>query len=287
LAYLVVESVQNSVIFHLLLVGPFLLPMALWMLSKSLFNDDVLQRKLLFGIAAAVLVVNYLINYWGHTMPGLRAVVGKVVALVFVVLALMESQRGKADDLDETRLQWRRYFIYLIGSVVFLTLIAELGLKKESQLAFQSLQRVIILSINTLFLVLNYRHHSHLLSKPNKKPEVVNHALVDRIQNIMNVECLYRQEKLSIGELADKLQVQEYKLRQTINQELAYRNFLDFLNSYRINEATVLLKDASKKDLTVQEICYQVGFNSLGPFNRAFKDTTDTTPSAYRKKHLM
>lgn len=98
-------------------------------------------------------------------------------------------------------------------------------------------------------------------------------------------EQLYRQEKLTIGQLAKSIQEQEYKLRQAINQELGYRNFLDFANSYRIKEAIELLKDHRQSKLTVLEVAYQTGFNSIGPFNRAFKRTTGLTPTEFRKRH--
>jgi hypothetical protein len=48
---------------------------------------------------------------------------------------------------------------------------------------------------------------------------------------------------LTIGRLAKELDLQEYKLRQMINTQLSYRNFSDFLNSYRINETAQRLRD--------------------------------------------
>ncbi len=97
---------------------------------------------------------------------------------------------------------------------------------------------------------------------------------------------LYRNERLTIGQLAESLGEHEYKTRRVINQEMGYRNFIDFINSYRIREATTLLRDRTKSNLTILEIAYKTGFNSIGPFNRAFKQATGFTPTDYRKKHL-
>lgn len=48
----------------------------------------------------------------------------------------------------------------------------------------------------------------------------------------------------------------------------------------RVSEARRLL---SGTDLPVSEICYRVGFTNLSNFNRQFRATTGTTPSAYRR----
>ena len=59
---------------------------------------------------------------------------------------------------------------------------------------------------------------------------------------------------------------------------------LDFVNEFRIKEAKSILKDPSKKEFTVLEILYEVGFNSKSSFNTAFKKHTGLTPTQFRKK---
>jgi AraC-like DNA-binding protein len=76
---------------------------------------------------------------------------------------------------------------------------------------------------------------------------------------------------------------QEYRLRRLINGELGFRNFNDFLNQYRVNEACEVLSDPSQNRKTVLEIAYSLGYQSIGPFNKAFKELTGTTPTAFRK----
>jgi AraC-like DNA-binding protein len=100
---------------------------------------------------------------------------------------------------------------------------------------------------------------------------------------LMADERIYRHEGLTIGSLATKLSVPEYKLRRLINQELGYRNFNVFLNNHRIEEAKAALADPSQAEVPVITIAMDAGFQSLGPFNRAFKATTGVTPTEYRK----
>ena len=96
----------------------------------------------------------------------------------------------------------------------------------------------------------------------------------------------FTNESLTIKKLAEELDEKEYILRKIINQQLNYNNFSDFLNSYRIAEAKNRLKDVNQKKKTILEIAYEVGFNSIGPFNRAFKLNTGLTPTEFRKKHI-
>ena len=57
-------------------------------------------------------------------------------------------------------------------------------------------------------------------------------------------------------------------------------DFIEFINSQRIEQACKLLKFSN---ITITEIQYACGFNSQTTFNRCFKKLLGTTPQAYRK----
>jgi AraC-like DNA-binding protein len=102
----------------------------------------------------------------------------------------------------------------------------------------------------------------------------------------MTVERIYRQEGLAIGALAARFDVPEYRLRQAINEGLGYRNFNAFLNRYRIEDAKAALSDIAQREVPVLTIAMDAGFQSIGPFNRAFKAETGMTPSEFRREAL-
>ena len=91
---------------------------------------------------------------------------------------------------------------------------------------------------------------------------------------------------LTLPELAKRVDVPAYRLRQAINRGLGYRNFNDFLNSYRIREATARLSDETQRETQVLVIALDAGFRSLSSFNRAFRDAQQTTPTQYRRAAL-
>ena len=86
--------------------------------------------------------------------------------------------------------------------------------------------------------------------------------------------------------LADELGYPEHQLRRLINRHLGFRNFSFFLNSLRIEEATSRLADPDQARVPILTIALELGYGSLGPFNRAFKAFTGTTPSAYREQAI-
>ena len=86
--------------------------------------------------------------------------------------------------------------------------------------------------------------------------------------------------------MADRLGLPEHKLRRLINQQLGWRNFNQYLNAYRLADAKAALADPLQAEVPVLTIAMDAGFQSLGPFNRAFKADTGVTPSEYRRQAL-
>ncbi len=109
-------------------------------------------------------------------------------------------------------------------------------------------------------------------------------ASLDKLAALMGEGEAWRREGLSIGVLADEVGVPEHRLRRLINDQLGYRNFAAFVNARRIAAAKRLLADAQTARQTVAAIAYDLGFGSLGPFNRAFKEATGVTPTEWRRR---
>lgn len=83
-----------------------------------------------------------------------------------------------------------------------------------------------------------------------------------------------------------RLGLPEYRLRRLINQQLGHRNFNAFVNGLRLDDASAALSDPARRELPVLSIALEAGFQSIGPFNRAFKAATGLTPSEFRRERL-
>jgi len=110
---------------------------------------------------------------------------------------------------------------------------------------------------------------------------VLNKKLLDLMD-----DRYHRETGLTIRALAEKLNYPEHQLRRLINGHLGYRNFSAFLNSYRISAAKKQLVDPERARTQVLTIALDLGYASLGPFNRAFKAATGMTPTEYRQKNM-
>ena len=102
----------------------------------------------------------------------------------------------------------------------------------------------------------------------------------------MNKNKPYLNSSITLNNLADLCNVTSHHLSQIINDRFE-KNFFDFINCYRIEEAKLNLSDPEKANLTILAISNEVGFNSKSAFNTAFKKHTNTTPSQFRSKNLV
>ena len=106
---------------------------------------------------------------------------------------------------------------------------------------------------------------------------------LSKLQELMITEKPYKDTLLTLPKLARKLNISPNLLSQIINEK-AKQNFPDYINSFRVSEAQLLLADLSNSNQKIASIAFDAGFNTLSAFNVAFKKFTQSTPSEYRKK---
>lgn len=110
--------------------------------------------------------------------------------------------------------------------------------------------------------------------------------LLAKLETLMAEGEAWKREGLTIGALADEVGAPEHKLRRLINDHLGFRNFAAFINARRIDAAKAQLSNPAKARESVSAIAFDLGFGSLGPFNRAFKEVTGQTPTEWRRQKL-
>ena len=110
--------------------------------------------------------------------------------------------------------------------------------------------------------------------------------LAATLQRLMAEGHAYRSEDLTVASLAQRLAVPEYRLRRLINQRLGHRNFSTYVNGWRLAEVRAVLADPARSAVPVLTVALDAGFQSIGPFNRAFKTATGLTPTEFRRQQL-
>ena len=109
-------------------------------------------------------------------------------------------------------------------------------------------------------------------------------ANLKKIQMLMNTERLFLKNDLKIGDVAEKIDLPVYYVSQVINEKLG-KNFYDFINEYRVDEAKKRFADTKYDYMTILAVGFDSGFNSKTAFYSAFKRNTGMIPSEF-KKHL-
>ena len=114
-----------------------------------------------------------------------------------------------------------------------------------------------------------------------EQSEDETHEIARQLRSLMNEEHFYRTEKLTLKKLANRMSLPEYRVRAIINGTFNYRNFNDYVNQMRIEEACDRL--VNEPDTPIQNIALDIGYRTLSSFNRAFKELTQQTPTEYRQ----
>lgn len=282
-----------------------------WLFTRALLDDAFRLRPwhaAAWGLLAAVAVLACFVRLAPPLPPG--PAIGKALTLSTVLLAALSVAQSLStwrEDLVEGRRRLRMvivaaaagYSIFMAGAALLSGEGAMAVFSGTANAAGLALMAVLIawrlmgVAGGELFayqkIAVTRAEDAAAVTETETFPllpeagEAPDQALVRRLQHLMAVECLYREDNLGIAALALRMDLPEYKLRRLINQGLGYRNFNTFLNAYRVEDARRALADGGQAEVPVLTIAMDAGFQSLGPFNRAFKAITGQTPSEFRR----
>jgi AraC-like DNA-binding protein len=302
----VAVSVGNAVLF--------------WVFVQALFDDEFALRPV-HGVAwlAAASLSGLNCAALAHSASVIAPVtmgLQRAVPLVFAVLAALAAAKHWRADLVEERRRLR-IFVAVTGIAYTLAFLgARLASPRGQLVGLTAMLDVASLLLIVLVLVsrlLRLGASKLFPSKPQPAnvhasfesvetpadepapptdaaetlppPDPAEERLAQALQHLMAVEQAYRAEDMSLASLAAKLNAPEYKLRRLINQRMGYRNFNAFINGFRLDAVRAALVDPARRDLPVLTLALDAGFQSIGPFNRAFKAATGLTPTEFRRKN--
>ncbi len=297
ICYLLAETEfakQHCTLHYTLVTGAITTPVLFWLLSRAIFDDHFKpSTSIVLWFALQILphfnlyLNNALHPLDQHHTAGTFDIIAQLISIGFVVAGLYTALRTRQGDLIDSRLRFRNTFIIITAVLIGATLIVEATpLNAQTEIILQVLQRASILGLSTYFLLSNVDLRPGFFFRDIPKPKTVSShdpVLEEKLMELLNQQKIYRKEGLTIKELAELMEIQEHRLRRLINGQLDFKNFNDFLNKYRVTEACEILSDPSQNQKTILEIAYGLGYQSIGPFNKAFKEQKNTTPTAYRK----
>jgi len=247
----------------------------------------------------------------GHQVPVVVSVATGFIFIQFLYYAisslrLVSLYKKTANQLfsnpKQTDVSW------LYSTIIFFTLImvvttlngllAQTPFAKYFLLAFNLvILAVLVFVVRVLMRALRQSHFLSFaertdISDGSAVPSKTNTDTKDKSEKERIVQTLllfmesrkpYLEPELTLDQLASQLSLKPRALSQAIN-EIRQQTFFDFINHFRIDEATRLLTNPKDKKITILEVLYQVGFNSKSSFNTLFKKYTGLTPTEFRQK---
>ncbi|WP_289644518.1 helix-turn-helix domain-containing protein [Maribacter aestuarii] len=254
----------------------------------------------------------FLDAYWQTSEQKWLSIFGTTLEVVYIVAELyylfryrkllLENFTGKAYFYNY---RWIKQLMIFILIAQLLTFIKGIVVKSDASEKNADLAFIILLCYGLFFsfwlvwkalhspklfrgITVDLKLSKELINERKSKEDLSKETKqqIEVLKDFMVKKEPYLDPSLTVQKLSEQSGIPSKQLSVLINQHLG-QHFFDFVNGYRIDCATKILSDPTKKDLTILEILYEIGFNSKSSFNTAFKKHTGTTPTAYRKNNLV
>lgn len=258
------------------------------------FNDFRLKKShLLHALPFAIILLGGLADlglcrFGSLLYVSLIAYVSLSVRHILSYRLLVKNTHSTIDRINLSWLQWTM----IIFTVILLT-----DIYTHFYNELEPIPGVSIVSISLLILI------NGMFYKGLKQPQIfqgvsqqspvvlVAEAREDeddftsearQIQEYFEEHKPYTNADLTLAQLAEAVSMPTRRLSEVINRHFQ-QNFMDFINSHRIDHAKELLSNPRDPKETIMEVMYDVGFNSKSSFNTIFKQKTGKTPSEYKR----
>ncbi len=223
------------------------------------------------------------INFYAIQLSGIAYISWSVILL----RRHRHNIREQFSNLEKINLQWLYILTLGLGIIWVIVIFGQVE-------AFTYLGVVVYVFLIAYFGIQQvgiFTAERPLISTEEARPKYAKSGLTEersialfaRLQQLMETEGLYRDNELSLHQLATRLDVHPNYLSQLINEQEG-KNFYDFVNTYRVEEFLRLITQKDRQQFTLLATAFECGFNSKSSFNRYFKKVTGSTPTQYLKK---
>ena len=261
------------------LIGLAAIGPSLWLYIRSFKNPDFNVSYKLFwhyAWALALIVLIPMMNSGQMYLSYAFSVAHMFTYLVFSgILAFRRS--------DSFSRQEKSWSVLLLISVLLIWITFFFQLLIETFLTYLMVTVVATAVVYGLSLWASKRNR--LFQEPRRaSSEEWNQQmkLIGReVETLLNEKNIYTDSNLTVKRISAILSRQEYLVSQAINFYFK-KSFPELLNEYRVQHASKLIHSATFKELSMEGIAYESGYNSVSSFYRAFKNIKGMTPAKHR-----
>lgn len=106
-----------------------------------------------------------------------------------------------------------------------------------------------------------------------------NQTIIDKLDQFFSNEITYLETTFSLDKLATSIGENKEQISMVLNHDMQ-SNFYQIVAKYRIEHARKMI--LTERNITIDAIMEECGFNSKSSFNKYFKQYVGSTPSTYR-----
>jgi AraC-like DNA-binding protein len=263
-----------------------------WLLVRALFQRPAARRQWWpLAVVAVMIAVGAVLRVGDSVSSPLMRMADNAEGLAsstLLLLAAIEPLKGIGGALPRSEKRFRIGFAVVYIAILAIAVLWIDGAPAGSEVArFGGAIKAVcaLAALAGMGFALWYRagHPIADFAKAKRRIRADDHDLGARILHVVRGEEAFARPDLKVADLARHLGEPDYKVSECITGTLGFRNFNQMTNAFRLAEAKRKLVDPGFDHLPILTIALDCGFGSIGPFNRAFKAETGTTPKHFRK----
>jgi AraC-like DNA-binding protein len=134
-------------------------------------------------------------------------------------------------------------------------------------------------SLVLYFLFIYALQSPSVIKKVNK---VLPESLLQKITAAIEDDSIYMQPAITLAQFAEAIDTPTYLVSKA-TKSIYKKSFPEVINSYRIKAIIEKLSQPDYANEKIEDLAYDVGFNTSSAFYNAFKKETSMSPRAYQK----
>lgn len=208
-----------------------------------------------------------------------------VAAMFFFIPLYIRRLKEQYSDTDHMDTRWFWIIVSLFCVLLGLWVYFSISMSPTADFLFYICLSVLWATI--CFFIYKQQKVLEFIVEGNKGGEgyekknqnQFSYNFSDTLRELFEEKHLYLNPALTLTDVAQELCTNRTYLSAYLNNDLE-TTFFDFVNNYRLEHASVLLKEYPQ--MTLEQVAEKSGFNSLSTFRRSFMKKFGCTPHNYR-----
>ena len=170
--------------------------------------------------------------------------------------------------------KWRKVLFYALVALSAILIYQLVGQTINSYAIGIALSSLVL-----YFLFFYALQSPTVIKKPNK---ALPQQLLQKIRSAIEEDNIYLQPAITLAQFSEAIETPTYLVSKA-TKSIYNKSFPEVINSFRIKTITKKLSEPDYANEKIEDLAYDVGFNTSSAFYNAFKKETSMSPRAYQK----